>query len=231
MNAALDAWRTGRAPLNSVEGFVRQILGWREFIRGVYWTNMPEYEHLNHLEHQRELPSFFRDGDTEMNCIGQSMQHVLTHAYSHHIQRLMVLGNFAQLWGVHPKKFHDWHMAMYLDAVDWVSLPNTLGMSQFGDGGVVGTKPYCSGGNYINKMSNFCSGCRFNPRERTGEDACPFTTLYWEFLDRHADRVSANARMQMPLKNLKRLREQGDLEAVRARAAELHAAWDQPEKT
>ncbi len=226
VNAAVDAWRTGKAPLNSVEGFVRQILGWREFIRGVYWVNMPEYEGLNHLNHQRELPSFFWDGDTEMNCVRQSMQHVLTDAYSHHIQRLMVLGNFAQLWGVHPKKFHDWHMAMYLDAVDWVSLPNTLGMSQFGDGGVVGTKPYCSGGNYINKMSNFCSGCRFNPRERTGEDACPFTTLYWEFLDRHTDRLSSNARMQMPLKNLGRLRQQGDLEAVRARAAELHAAWD-----
>ena len=229
--AAVEAWRTGAAPLNSVEGFVRQILGWREFIRGVYWMQMPEYADLNHLAHERDVPSFFWDGDTEMNCVHQSMQHVLKHAYSHHIQRLMVLGNFAQLWGVHPQRFHDWHMAMYLDAIDWVSLPNTLGMSQFGDGGIVGTKPYCSGGNYINKMSNFCASCRFDPRKRTGSDACPFTTLYWEFLDRHADRLSGNVRMQMPLKNLERIRSGGDMDAIRTRAAELYVAWAPDDKT
>jgi deoxyribodipyrimidine photolyase-related protein len=153
VDMAVATYRDEKAPLNSVEGFVRQILGWREFIRGVYWLRIPEYSELNHFDHRLTLPSFFWDGETEMNCVRQSMQHVIDHGYSHHIHRLMVLGNFAQLWGVHPRLFHEWHLAMYLDAIDWVSLPNSLGMSQYGDGGIVGTKPYCSSGNYINKMS------------------------------------------------------------------------------
>lgn len=205
VDTAVEAYRTQQAPINSVEGFVRQILGWREFIRGVYWTQMPDYADLNHLDHEAELPQFFWDGDTDMNCVRQSMQHVLNHGYSHHIQRLMVLGNFAQLWGVHPLKFHHWHMAMYLDAVDWVSLPNTLGMSQYGDGGIVGTKPYCSSGNYINKMSNFCKGCRYDFKQRTGDDACPFTTLYWDFMQRHRDQLSDHPRMKFPMKHLEKL--------------------------
>lgn len=226
VDAAVHAYRTGTAPLNSVEGFVRQILGWREFIRGVYWLKMPDYADMNHFDHQSRLPSFFWDGDTEMNCLRQSMQHVLDHGYSHHIQRLMVLGNFAQLWGAHPKLFHDWHMAMYLDAIDWVSLPNTLGMSQHGDGGIVGTKPYCSSGNYINKMSNFCKGCRYDYKKRTGEDACPFTTLYWEFMDRNYDRLKDNARMKFPIRNVEKLRTRHEeMDAIRARASELRAAW------
>lgn len=226
VEAAVDAWRSGKAPLNSVEGFVRQILGWREFIRGVYWLKMPEYADRNHFNHQNKLPSFFWDGQTEMNCVQQSMQHVLQHGYSHHIQRLMVLGNFAQLWGAHPYDFHEWHMAMYVDAVDWVSLPNTLGMSQFGDGGVVGTKPYCSSGNYINKMSNFCSDCRFNYKARVGEDACPFTTLYWEFMDRHYDKLKDNPRMKFPMKNLEKLRTRPDeLQSIQERANELRKMW------
>ena len=225
VDAAVEAYRTGQAPLNSVEGFVRQILGWREFIRGVYWLKMPEYVELNHFDHQRELPSFFWDGDTEMNCVKQSMQHVIDHSYSHHIHRLMVLGNFAQLWGVHPRLFHEWHMAMYVDAIDWVSLPNTLGMSQFGDGGIVGTKPYCSSGNYINKMSNFCKGCRFDYKKRVGEDACPFTTLYWEFMDRHYDQLKENPRMKFPIKNLEKMRKKpGEMADIQSRANALRDA-------
>ncbi|REK24735.1 MAG: cryptochrome/photolyase family protein [Planctomycetota bacterium] len=231
VTAAVAEYEEGRAPLNSVEGFVRQVLGWREFIRGVYWLKMPEYIELNALQHTEDLPSFFWDGETEMNCVRQSMQHVLNHGYSHHIHRLMVLGNFAQLWGVHPRKFHEWHMAMYLDAVDWVSLPNTLGMSQFGDGGIVGTKPYCSSGNYINKMSNFCRDCRFDYRERTGDDACPFTTLYWEFLDRHSDRLQNNHRMNFALANLERLKNDSDeTAAIHDRAEHLRSSWSLPKQ-
>lgn len=226
VTAAVDAFHTGHAPLNSVEGFVRQVLGWREFIRGIYWLKMPEYAERNQLNHQLDVPSFFWDGRTEMNCLRESMQQVLDHAYSHHIHRLMVLGNFALLWGVHPRRFHDWHMAMYLDAVDWVSLPNALGMSQYGDGGIVGTKPYCSSGNYIHRMSNLCRDCRFDHRKRIGEDACPFTTLYWEFLDRHFDQLESNPRMAFPMKNLKELRSnQSELRLIRQRADELRDAW------
>jgi deoxyribodipyrimidine photolyase-related protein len=226
VNAAVEAYESGNAPLHSVEGFVRQILGWREFIRGVYWLKMPEYAELNHLEQSEELPSFYWDGETDMECMKQSLQHVLNHGYAHHIQRLMVLGNFALMYGVHPRTFHDWHMAMYIDAVDWVSLPNTLGMSQFGDGGIVGTKPYCSTGNYINKMSNFCQGCRYDYRQRTGADACPFTILYWEFLDRHYARLKDNRRMTFAVKNVENLRKQKDeLAAIKRRARRLRKSY------
>ena len=226
VEAAVDAYESGSAPLNSVEGFVRQILGWLEFVRGLYWLKMPEYAELNYFQHQQTMPSFFWDGNASMNCVRQSMKNVLEHGYSHHIQRLMVLGNFAQLWGVHPYQFHEWHMAMYVDAIDWVSLPNTLGMSQYGDGGIVGTKPYCSSGNYINNMSNFCSGCELNYKKRVGDDACPFTTLYWEFMDRHYDQLKTNARMKFPIKNLEKMRAKpGEVEAIRERAAELRDAW------
>lgn len=226
VEAAVDAYRADRAPINSVEGFVRQILGWREFIRGIYWLKMPEYIELNHFDHQLDLPAFFWDGETGMNCVRQSMTHVLDHGYSHHIHRLMVLGNFAQLWGVHPRKFHDWHMAMYLDAIDWVSLPNTLGMSQYGDGGLVGTKPYCSSGNYINNMSDFCKSCRFDYKQRVGDEACPFTTLYWDFMDRHYEQLKDNPRMKFPMKHLQKLRKKpSELKAVRSRTNELREAW------
>lgn len=226
VDAAVEAWRSGHAPLNSVEGFVRQILGWREFIRGVYWLKMPGYLQMNHFDHQQELPAFYWNGDTEMNCCRQSMQHVINHGYSHHIHRLMVLGNFALLWGAQPQRFHDWHMAMYLDAVDWVSLPNTLGMSQYGDGGIVGTKPYCSSGNYIHKMSNFCEGCRFDYRKRVGDDACPFTTLYWEFMDRHFDLLKDNPRMKFPISNVASMRKKPhELRDIRERAEELRRQW------
>ena len=218
---AVEAYRLGNAPINSVEGFVRQILGWREFVRGVYWLHMPEYAEKNHMRHQADVPDFFWNGQTDLRCVHQSMQHVSRYGYAHHIHRLMVLGNLALLLGVHPKKFHDWHMAMYVDAVDWVSLPNALGMSQHGDGGIVGTKPYVSTGNYINKMSNFCRDCKYDYRSATGEDACPFTALYWDFLDRHYDQLSANSRMALQLKSLEKKRKSQDFDKILSTARKI----------
>jgi len=225
VHAAVEAYQKGTAPLASVEGFVRQILGWREFIRGVYWTQMPKYAEKNHFDHQAELPSFFWDGDTKMQCIRESIKHLLQYGYVHHIQRLMVLGNLALTTGVHPYKFHQWHMAMYLDAVDWVSLPNTLGMSQHGDGGIVGTKPYCSTGNYVDKMSNFCQGCAFNHKKAVGAEACPITTFYWDFLDRHFDQLQTNSRMKLQMKHVERKRNSGEMDAITSHAKQLRHDW------
>jgi deoxyribodipyrimidine photolyase-related protein len=221
--AAEDAWHRGHAPINAVEGFIRQILGWREYVRGIYWHFMPEYAEGNALECDEDVdvPVFFWDGETEMACVRDAMRNVLAHGYAHHIQRLMVLGLFAQLAGVHPYRFHEWHMAMYLDAVDWVSLPNTLGMSQFGDGGRVGTKPYCASGAYISRQGDHCGACRYDPKASDGEDACPFTALYWDFLARHEDRLSDNRRMGFQYRNVERRREKGTLEPARQRAAEI----------
>jgi len=220
LNAALRAYENGQAPLNSVEGFVRQILGWREYIRGIYWLHMPGYQDLNALEHDLPMASFFWDGAVDMACLRDSMAHVLRHAYSHHIQRLMVLGLFALLAGVHPRRFHEWHMAMYADAVDWVSLPNALGMSQYGDGGIVGTKPYCATGKYIHRMGNYCPDCAHDPNQGTGRTACPFTALYWDFLDRHQTRLHGNPRMSIQLANLQRRRRDREL------TRQTHAAAD-----
>ncbi len=217
--AAVSAHREGRARLASVEGFVRQVLGWREFIRGIYWRFMPDYAERNFLEcSDRDVPSFFWDGETDMECVRSAMGSVLDHGYAHHIRRLMVLGLFAQLAGVHPFRFHQWHMAMYLDAVDWVSLPNTLGMSQFGDGGVVGTKPYCATGRYIDRMSNHCKACRYKPGTYDGADACPFSALYWDFLARHHDRFEGNPRMAFQVRNLRKKGAE-ELAGIRRRAA------------
>lgn len=230
VEAAVAAYRQNRAPLNSVEGFVRQILGWREFIRGIYWMKMPEYAGLNALDcGDRDVPGFFWDGETDMACVGECMKSVIQHGWSHHIPRLMVLGQFSLLLGVHPYKFHAWHMAMYADAVDWVSLPNALGMSQYGDGGIVGTKPYCASGNYIHKMSNYCGHCRYNPKESTGERACPFTTLYWEFLDRHRDEFSSNRRMTFQMKNLER-KSGEQLADIRKQAEQIRKKLDAGER-
>ncbi|SDZ73321.1 cryptochrome/photolyase family protein [Rubrimonas cliftonensis] len=215
--AAMEAHRAGRAPLNAVEGFVRQILGWREFTRGVYWTLMPDYAGRNELGADADLPAFFWTGETEMACLRDSVGQVLREGYAHHIQRLMVMGLFLMLWGARPKAAHDWHMGMYLDAVDWVSLPNMAGMSQHADGGVMGTKPYCASGAYIDRMSDCCSGCRYDPKQATGEKACPFTTLYWDFLDRHESRFRSNMRMKMQLSNLRR-KSDADRRAIRKAA-------------
>jgi deoxyribodipyrimidine photolyase-related protein len=222
VDAALEGYQQGSVPLNAAEGFVRQILGWREYVRGIYWSKMPEYAGLNELdcEPDQDVPDFFWDGKTEMACVADAMRLLIETAYAHHIQRLMVLGLYAQLLGVHPAKFNDWHMAMYADAVDWVSLPNALGMSQHADGGIMATKPYCASGNYIQRMSNLCSSCRYQPKEAVGKDACPFTTLYWDFLHRHRDQFSQNNRMAMQLKNLER-KSDTELSKIRRRASKI----------
>lgn len=226
VDRAVEAYHDGHAPINSVEAFVRQILGWREFIRGVYGTRMPDYADKNALDcGDRDVPGFFWDGETDMACAADAMHSVIRHAWSHHIPRLMVLGQFSLLLGVHPYKFHAWHMAMYVDAVDWVSLPNTLGMSQYGDGGIVGTKPYCASGNYIQRMSPYCANCRYNPKKAVGEDACPYTTLYWDFLDRHHDRFRNNRRMTFQIKNLER-KSPDEKARIRERATHLRKRLD-----
>jgi deoxyribodipyrimidine photolyase-related protein len=224
------AYRRAAAPIASVEGFVRQILGWRELVRGVYWLEMPRYAEGNALacDPERGVPRFFWDGQTDMRCVADSMRSVLDHGYSHHIQRLMVLGLFAQLYGVHPRRFHEWHMAMYLDAIDWVSLPNALGMSQYGDGGVVGTKPYAASGRYIDRMSNYCASCTYDPGRATGDRACPFTTLYWEFLDRHRERLATVGRFVYQLRSVEKKRR--ELPVIRERAHELRRRIDRGER-
>jgi deoxyribodipyrimidine photolyase-related protein len=218
--AAEEAWRSGHAPIEAVEGFIRQILGWREYIRGVYWQFMPGYKEMNALEADQPLPDFFWTGQTEMNCLRHTIGQTLEHGYAHHIQRLMVTGLYALLLGVRPTEIHEWYLAVYVDAVEWVELPNVLGMSQFADGGKMATKPYCASGKYIQRMSNYCQGCKFNPAERTGDTACPFTTLYWDFLLRNEKRLKGNNRMAMQLRNLDRL-DAATREEIQTAAARL----------
>jgi deoxyribodipyrimidine photolyase-related protein len=220
IDAVLAAAEAHALPLNSVEGFVRQIVGWREFVHGVYWRHMHDYAKLNALGASAPLPGFYWTGDTEMNCVRQCTRQLLGHAYSHHIQRLMVFGNYALLAGVDPLAFNAWHLAMFVDAVDWVSLPNAVGMSQHADGGIMGTKPYIASGRYIDRMSDYCRGCRFDPTAASGADACPFTTLYWDFLDRHRDQLAANPRMRYPLASLA-AKAADEIEAIRAQARAL----------
>jgi len=205
IRAAEQAYVEGRAPLNAVEGFIRQILGWREYVRGLYWWQMPGYEKRNHLEAKEDLPAFYWTGETGMECLRQAIGQTLKYGYAHHIQRLMVTGLYGLLLGVDPKQVHEWYLAVYVDAVEWVELPNTLGMSQFGDGGLMASKPYVATGKYIKRMSNYCTHCRFNPDKRTGEEACPFTTLYWDFLDRNEKKLRKIPRMNLQLRNLDRL--------------------------
>ncbi len=207
-------------PLSSLEGFVRQILGWREYVRGIYWRYMPEYLNMNAMEAAEDLPAFYWTGDTEMACLRDTIGQTLDYGYAHHIQRLMVTGLFALLYGVDPQQVHAWYLAVYLDAVEWVELPNTLGMSQFGDGGIMASKPYVASGKYIQRMSNYCASCRFRPDRKTGEEACPFTVLYWDYLQRHRNQLQSNRRMQMQLRNLDRL-EEPTLRSIRARAAAI----------
>lgn len=225
--AAEAAWRAGRAPLASAEGFIRQILGWREYVRGIYWHFMPEYLEKNALGATEPLPEFYWSGDTEMACLRDAIGQTLEHGYAHHIQRLMVTGLYSLLLGVDPRKTHEWYLAVYVDAVEWVELPNTLGMSQYGDGGIMASKPYAATGKYIQRMSNYCTGCRFDPAKATGERACPFTTLYWDFLLRHQPRLAANQRMALQVKNLARLGVEERAE-IRSRADEIRAAGGAP---
>ncbi|MEM6557149.1 MAG: cryptochrome/photolyase family protein, partial [Pseudomonadota bacterium] len=190
-----QAYRDGRAPLNAAEGFIRQIIGWREYVRGIYWLKMPGYVDLNFFENKRDLPEFYWTAETEMACMKAAISQTKEDAYAHHIQRLMVTGNFALLAGIDPKQVHEWYLAVYADAYEWVELPNTLGMSQFADGGVLGSKPYAASGNYINKMSDHCKQCSYNVKKKTGSNACPFNPLYWDFLHRNRDRLNGNPRM------------------------------------
>jgi deoxyribodipyrimidine photolyase-related protein len=205
VQAAEAAYRAGKAPLESAEGFIRQILGWREYVRGIYWTQMPGYAELNALEASQDLPAWYWTGDTDMACLREALTQTLAHGYAHHIQRLMVTGLFTLLLGVRPQQVHAWYLSVYVDAVEWVELPNTLGMSQYGDGGLMASKPYVATGKYIQRMGGGCAGCRYDPAERTGERACPYTTLYWDFLMRHEKRLAKNARMALQVKNVARL--------------------------
>ena len=205
VQAAEQAYRAGLAPLAAVEGFIRQILGWREYVRGIYWTQMPDYLERNALHAQAELPAFYWTGDTDLACLKDAITQTLEHGYAHHIQRLMVTGLYALLLGVKPQAVHQWYLSVYVDAVEWVELPNTLGMGQFGDGGLMASKPYVASGKYIQRMSNHCKGCRYDPAQSTGPTACPYTTLYWDFLIRHETVLKKNPRMAMQLKNLARL--------------------------
>ncbi len=216
--AAVAAYRVGAAPLAGVEGFVRQILGWREYVRGIYWTRMPGYAELNALDAHQDLPSWYWTGSTEMACLRDAITQTLQHGYAHHIQRLMVTGLYALMLGVQPQQVHAWYLAVYVDAVEWVELPNTLGMSQYADGGLMASKPYVATGKYIQRMSPHCKGCRYDPAQRTGEQACPFTTLYWDFLMRHEAALSDNPRMALQMKNMARLND-AQKQAIRERAA------------
>ncbi|MGB3723429.1 MAG: cryptochrome/photolyase family protein [Pacificimonas sp.] len=191
-------YESGDAPLNAVEGFIRQIIGWREYVRGIYWREMPDYVERNFLGADRNLPGFYWTGKTDMHCLSQAIGQTLDHAYAHHIQRLMITGNFALLIGADPHQVHLWYLEVYADAYEWVELPNTLGMSQFGDGGLLGSKPYASSGSYINKMSDYCGSCVYDVKQKTGEGACPFNALYWHFLDRNRDKLHDNHRLAMP---------------------------------
>ena len=195
-------YREGRAPLNAVEGFIRQILGWREFVRGIYWLKVPEYRQRNALDADRTLPWFYWSGGTDMACVADVVATTRTHAYAHHIQRLMVTGNLAMLLGVHPDEVDDWYMTVYADAYEWVEMPNTRGMATFADGGIVGSKPYAASGAYIDRMSDYCGGCRYDVKARSGEGACPFNRLYWGFLERNRAWLGDNVRLAMPYRTL-----------------------------
>jgi deoxyribodipyrimidine photolyase-related protein len=200
--AAIGAYRAGRAPLAATEGFVRQILGWREYVRGVYWQAGPSYAASNALGATRPLPDLYWTGETELACLRACVRDTLDRAYAHHIQRLMVLGNFALLAGVAPSELEAWFLAVYADAFEWVELPNVHGMALYADGGLLASKPYAASGAYVDRMSDYCQSCQYSPKEREGERACPLNALYWDFVDRNREALGGNPRMAMPYKNL-----------------------------
>lgn len=213
-------YKNGTAPIEAVEGFIRQIIGWREYIRGIYQLKMPDYVNSNALEASRPLPDFYWTGDTKMNCVAQVVKQTKQEAYAHHIQRLMITGNFALLAGLSPQAVHDWYLSVYADAFEWVELPNTIGMALHADGGLLASKPYAASGNYINKMSNYCKNCSYDVKKRTGADACPFNALYWDFVARHETRFSKNPRMSQTCFTYRKF---GDVEkaAIAGQAAEF----------
>jgi deoxyribodipyrimidine photolyase-related protein len=199
VEACVDYWEEHQEQIDisQIEGFVRQIIGWREFMRGIYWAKMPEYATLNYFEHKAPLPDWYWTGDTKMKCLHTAVNQSLDHAYAHHIQRLMVTGNFALLLGVDPDELDQWYLGIYMDAIEWVEITNTRGMSQFADGGIVGTKPYVASANYMHKMSDHCTNCAYDRKKKVGKDACPFNSLYWDFYDRHTDKLGNNPRIGM----------------------------------
>ncbi len=199
------AYRRGDAPLNAAEGFIRQIIGWREYVRGIYWLEMPGYRDRNHFNAERSLPKFYWTGETDMACLHAAITQTKEEAYAHHIQRLMVTGTFAMLAGIDPHAVHEWYLAVYADAYEWVELPNTLGMSQFADGGLLSSKPYAASGNYINKMSDYCRGCHYDVKQKTGDGACPFNSLYWDFLARNRETLEGNPRLAHPYRTWDRM--------------------------
>ncbi|NQZ14805.1 MAG: cryptochrome/photolyase family protein [Alphaproteobacteria bacterium] len=214
VEAAELAYREQQAPLNAVEGFIRQIIGWREYVRGIYWLKMPKYEDENFLQAKRKLPWLYWGGDTQMNCLSQCVKETKENAYAHHIQRLMVLGNFALIAGLDPDEVNEWYMIVYADAYQWVELPNVTGMILFADGGVLGSKPYAASGAYINKMSDYCKRCRYKVSKKNGPDACPFNYLYWDFLIRNEDKLRSNHRLTMIYRTLERMSEE-KVEAIK----------------
>ncbi|RUR32054.1 cryptochrome/photolyase family protein [Vreelandella andesensis] len=221
--AAEQQYLAGHAPINAVEGFIRQILGWREYVRGLYWTQMPGYKRENRLGFERELPAFYWDGNTDMRCLQRAIQMTIDNSYAHHIQRLMVTGNFALLCGVKPEALCDWYLAVYADACEWVELPNTLGMVLHADGGLMGSKPYCASGKYIDKMSDHCQHCRYSPKQVTGPKACPFNSLYWHFLETNAEQLNRNPRMKLIYGSLSRMKDE-KRDAMRQQAEQFLAS-------
>jgi len=207
IEAAELTYARGDAPLNAVEGFIRQILGWREYVRGIYWLKMPDYATDNFLQANNPLPPLYWGKQTHMNCLSQCVKETKENAYAHHIQRLMVLGNFALLTGITPEEVNDWYLLVYADAFEWVELPNVTGMVLFADGGFLGSKPYAAGGAYINKMSNYCKGCQYKVSKKNGEDACPFNYLYWDFFMRNEDKLAGNPRLNMVYGGLRRMKD------------------------
>ena len=218
--AAEQAWRDGKAPLNAVEGFIRQIIGWREYVRGLYWLLMPGYAEGNALSAKRPLPAFYWGAETSMRCMSQAVGQTRDHAYAHHIQRLMITGNFALIAGLDPAEVNRWYLAVYADAFDWVELPNTQGMALYADGGVMASKPYAASAAYINRMGDYCRGCAHDAKDAVGPRACPFNFLYWDFIARHAEDFARNPRMAMPVMGLKKLKPE-KLAAMRAKAQEF----------
>jgi deoxyribodipyrimidine photolyase-related protein len=215
------AYYDGLAPLNAAEGFIRQIIGWREYVRGIYWLKMPDYVEQNFFGNTRDLPDFYWTAETDMACLKAAIQQTKQEAYAHHIQRLMVTGNFALLAGIAPQQVHEWYLSVYADAYEWVELPNTLGMSQFADGGVLGSKPYAASGNYIHKMSDHCKGCRFDVKAKTGPGACPFNPLYWDFLYRNREKLQGNPRMAQMYRTWDRMSEEKQHDYLESAAAVL----------
>ena len=218
INAALTALNEGRAPIEAVEGFVRQVLGWREFMSGLYWLDMPGMREANHFQHHRKLPAWYWTADTHMNCMKQTITQTLKHGYAHHIQRLMVTGIFGLMAETKPQELEDWYLAVYIDAIDWVELPNVAGMALFANKGRFTSKPYIASGQYIKRMSNYCSGCRYRPEVKTGNNACPFSTLYWNFLDKHETMLVSNPRTSLMAKNITRM-SNDERAAIRSQAA------------